>query len=49
MRKVKQEEEEGMTLDALISEAREARERRNRMSIGGRSGKAAHLLAKFGG
>lgn len=49
MRKVKQEEEEGMTLDALISEAKEARDRRTRMSTGGRTGKVAHLLARYGG
>lgn len=49
MRRLKSEEEDGMTLDALINEAKDARNRRQKLATGGRTGKAAHLLAKFGG
>jgi hypothetical protein len=49
MSRLKSGETEGMTLDALVSEAKEQRDRRLRSSNQGYKGKAAQLLSRFGG
>lgn len=49
MSRLKDDETEGMTLDALVSEAKEQRDRRLKSGNQGHRGKAAQLLARFGG